>query len=31
MSIQGIIPSEILEGPAAIRATLAVAEGTVRA
>jgi len=30
MQIDGIIPSEILEGPAAIRATVAAAEGNVR-
>ena len=31
MPIEGIIPSEILEGPAAIRATVAAAEAKVRA
>ena len=31
MSIEGTVPSEILEGPAAIRATVDVAEGSVRA
>ena len=30
MPIEGIVPSEILEGPAAIRMTVAVAEGNVR-
>ena len=31
MSIEGTVPSEILEGPAAIRATVDAAEGGVRA
>ncbi len=31
MPIEGIIPGEILEGPAAIRATIAAVEGTVQA
>jgi glutamine---fructose-6-phosphate transaminase (isomerizing) len=31
MPIEGLVPSEILEGPAAIRATVAAADGNVRA
>ena len=31
MPIEGIVPSEILEGPAAIRATVAAAVETVKA
>src|SRR5512140_1276984 len=30
MPIDGVVPHEILEGPAAIRATIAAAEGSVR-